>query len=309
MKTKTYSNEREVVEVHIGMGLPGSGKTTYFQNLAPEHGVTTQDGVYKTRIDMDRMLRDKRFKRAVTTDGKLDVERLFDYCTNLGCSMRKAVIVLDGLFLQKDSVLDIVRQLCKLGNQTHFNQYNYDYHVIIDQWEEDRDQCLANDLFRDRENKASYTICNAPYEPFKDITELEQFIKMEGSGVSAVFIEWHKIAVPEDWQLYTKRPGRPEDARYMYSDSWSLGGTCGSYTGSIETVSPEDPKENEALDQFLEEHAPSISMLQYKKLVRECVTLETREEHDYYGGETRESFYKTDMKLVYELLNEWGLLK
>ena len=44
------------IEVHIGMGLPGSGKTTYLQTIAPEHGVVTKEGVYKITVDLDRIM-------------------------------------------------------------------------------------------------------------------------------------------------------------------------------------------------------------------------------------------------------------
>ena len=296
------------VEVHIGMGLPGSGKTTYFETLAPEHGVyDPMTGMYKTRIDVDRMLFDKGFKRAVTNEnGKLDVERLFDYCTSLG--RRSGFIVIDGLFLEKAPVLDIIRQLSEMSVPQHFSRFQNDYKVVIDQWNEDRDQCLKNDLLRDRENKASFTIANAPYERFT-LDELKTFVAKEAPNIVDISIVDHAVAVPEDWQLYTERPGRPDDARYMRSEYWSLGGTLCSYDNYERTISADDPKENDALDKFLEEHAPSITLLQYKKIVKECVTLETEEYSDYYGGHTREQYWRTDMKRLYEMLKEMNLLK
>ena len=296
-------------EIHIGMGLPGSGKTTYLQTIAPEHGVVTKEGVYKITVDLDRIMMKGRGSgfRHVTIGGKLSLEKLFDYATSLSCSDKKCIVCIDSLCLSRETVKEYLKGLYKVSQDGFPCLYAGEYHIIIDQWEENRDQCLGNDLLRDRENKASYTIANAPYEPFGSVEELQNLVDELGLKFASVELVNHKVAVPEEWQIKMERPGKPQDARYMRSESWSLGGTRGSYTGKVSIVDPDDPQENEELDKFLEQHAPSITMLQYKRLIKECVELKTEEYNDYYGGTTHSQYWETDMQHVYELLTEFGV--
>ena len=310
MRTRDYRIDApKQIEIRIGMGLPGSGKTTYFHTIAPEHGVVTNEGVYKTTIDLDSIMMKGRGSGFgyVTIGGKLSFEKLFNYATSLSCSDKKRIICIDSLCLTRETVKEYLTGLYKVSQDGFPCPYAGEYHIIIDQWEENRDQCLDNDLLRDRDNKASYTIANAPYEPFSSVEELQSLVDELGLKFASVELVNHKVAVPEEWQIKMERPGKPQDARYMRSESWSLGGTWGSYTGEISTVSPDDPKENEELDKFLEQHAPSITMLQYKRLVKECVELKTEEYNDYYGGTTHEQYWETDMQHVYELLIEFGV--
>ena len=310
MRTRDYRiNVPKQIEVHIGMGLPGSGKTTYLQTIAPKCGVTTYEGVYKKNIDLDSIMMNGRGSgfRYVTIDGKLSFEKLFNYATPISFLDKKCIICIDSLCLTRETVNEYLTGLYKVSQDGFPCPYDGEYHIIIDQWEENREQCLENDLLRDRESKASYTIRNALYEPFSSVEELQNLVDELDLKFASVELVNHKVAVPEEWQIKMRRPGKPQDARYMRSESWSLGGTWGSYTGEVSIVSPDDPKENEELDKFLEQHAPSITMLQYKRLIKECVELKTEEHNDYYGGTTQEQYWETDMQHVYELLTEFGV--
>ena len=296
------------IEIHIGMGLPGSGKTTYLQTIAPKCGVTTDECVYKKTIDLDSIMMKGRGSGFghVTINGKLSFEKLFNYATSISC-WDKSIICIDSLCLSRETVKEYLNGLYKVSQDGFPCLYDGEYHIIIDQWEENREQCLENDLLRDRENKASYTIANVPYEPFSSVEELQSLVDELGLKFASVELVNHKVAVPEEWQIKMERPGKPQDARYMRSESWSLGGTWGSYTGKVSIVDPDNPKENEELDKFLEQHAPSITMLQYKRLIKECVELKTEEYNDYYGGTTHHQYWETDMQHVYELLTKFGV--
>ena len=308
--SKSFTFKKKQVEVHIGMGLPGSGKTTYFQSLGcPDYGVlATESGVYKTRIDLDSLM--KNDARYITgDDGKLSMMKLFGYATSVrGCE--NCLICLDSLCLTRDQVKDYLRGLYSLASPMDaYSWFGFDgdYYIVIDQWEENREQCLVNDALRNREQLAEVTIRNAKYEPFESAEQLEQMIREMGLQFTGVRLVTHKVAIPEDWQQFTGRPGKPEDTRYMTSDEWSLGGTVCGYDGYSDTVDADTPKENTELDKFLEEKCPGISFMQYKRIVRECVVQETRVSHDYYGGSVTYAYYKTDMKRLYELLSEMGL--
>ena len=306
---KMYSKTTEVT-IHIGMGLPGSGKSTYFGEIAPVNSVfVPSTKTYKTLIDLDEIISSRYKKKFVTDkDGKLNIEKLFSYSTAIPSKAEKAIIVIDGLFLEKEPVLDVIRQLNDLVCE-HFGPYNnYSYDVIIDQWEENRDQCLDNDLARNRTKDSSFTISNAKYERFA-AEELDEFRKNEAQNRKSISSVQHKVAVPEEWQLVTNRRGCPNDVRFVRSEYWAIGGTCGSYTGKKYEIEPEEQKDNDFLDKFLEEHAPTISYLQYKRLVKECVEMKTEDFYDYYGGHKEEAYWETDMKKVYELIKEWNILK
>ena len=105
------------IEIHIGMGLPGSGKTTYLQTIAPKCGVTTVEGVYKTTIDLDSIMMKGRGSgfRYVTIDGKLSFEKLFNYATSLSCWDKKRIICIDSLCLSRETVKEYLNGLYKVS--------------------------------------------------------------------------------------------------------------------------------------------------------------------------------------------------
>ena len=307
--SKTYTIEKKQVEVHIGMGLPGSGKSTYFRSLGcPSFGgVKDVSGVSKKTLDLDSLMSDS--KRYITDEnGKLDMRKLFDYATSVR-GTGKHLICLDSLCLTREQVIDYLKGLYRLASDKVVSWYDFggDYYIVIDQWEENREQCLINDELRNREQLAAVTIKNAKYEPFVSTEQLEQMVNEAGLEFAGLKLVNHKVAEPEEWQKFTGRPGNPEDMQYMLSDEWSLGGTVCGYDGYRDTVSADAPKDNTALDKFLEEKCPDITFMQYKRIVRECVTQETRESKDYYGGSVNYAYYKTDMKHLHKLLVEMGL--
>jgi hypothetical protein len=68
-----------------------------------------------------------------------------------------------------------------------------------------------------------------------------------------------------------------------FSVTWSMGGTYGSYTGSIHETSGELEPPFSALDEFLLENFPNMGFLQYKYLEGK-IQRYTDDERDYYGG-------------------------
>lgn len=92
------------------------------------------------------------------------------------------------------------------------------------------------------------------------------------------------------------------------SERWSNGGNWVNYMGNSSSVSPESPKEFDELDEILNKICPDITYLQYKKLHKQCVTLKTEDEHDYYGGSISYSWWSCNVDLFKDVLQKMGYL-
>lgn len=66
---------------------------------------------------------------------------------------------------------------------------------------------------------------------------------------------------------------------------WSLGGTYGHYSGSMDTVEPEMEQDMIEFDQFLMHAYPHTNFMQYK-ILSQAVEKSTYRDSDYYGGQT-----------------------
>ena len=291
------------INVRIPMGLPGSGKTTFYKSMADK------DRHHITYIDVDSIVADKKNhlhqKLTFLDSGQsghnrrylVDLEKLFLWYNVLP----NDTVLLDMLCLDSDIVMCYLRQLSALSGS--FNRYQADYHIIIDIWRENREQCLINDSLRDEERRCQVTIQNADFKPMT-VDVLNDMVKSENLILGSVTIENHDVAVAEEYQIKLCLKGSPADVRYLRSESWSLGGTCADYTGTVRHIEAEPQKDYSFIDEFIEKIAPEITFIQYKKLIKECVTLEETEESDYYGGVMRYACWKTDLKRLYTILKE-----
>ena len=59
-------------------------------------------------------------------------------------------------------------------------------------------------------------------------------------------------------------------------------------------------------DELIEKICPTITFLQYKKLYKNCVRMEERDNSDYYSS-TREAYWRCDLKELWNMLDEMGL--
>lgn len=263
---------RNISELHISIGLPGSGKTTEFKKLS------SQDGRGSMYVDCDAFLREKQYK---------DIDRLLKDRS----SVFEGKVFLDGFFLTKDDVkkiVDIVRE----NKRLKINK------VIIHYWVPNRDICKWNDRGR-RSVNSRISIENATIDEIKDIMLVSadyEDIKFEK--------KLHAIVKKEGWKVFAGEHGLSVDeSGILKGASWSLGGTWGSYSGSGGTVSPSAaPDGFRELDDFLEKVAPEITFLQYKKIMSECVSIREYSEGDYYGGRVTYNEQLLDVKALYNYL-------
>ncbi len=320
-------NSKTIVEVHIGVGLPGSGKTTWMKEKSEEvkygpddwKDLKSGDSCSYTPmihdswyIDVDKTVSDRFHKASVMSlDGKIDVKQLLSYCTCIWSSRQNppTYVWIDGLALNKEDVMIYVRGLSDMVDPRK-RMYiggpeNFEWHVVIDQWNLDREQCLVNDKYRvmkaQREIDCEATIKNAKYTLLEE-DDLLKTILDEGLHIHDLKVVYHEVPKVPEWQIALNRKGSPDDARILKSEEWSLGGTWGNYLGSTGTVGADNPIENTVLDELLQKLVPDISYLTYKKLVKECVTLKQKCESDYYGGSVDYAWWETDLEKLYNFL-------
>jgi hypothetical protein len=94
----------------------------------------------------------------------------------------------------------------------------------------------------------------------------------------------------------------------LHSESWSLGGTWGSWDGRSGTVDAETPLEFTEFDRLLEVVCPNISFLGYKKLKSQCCQLDSRVDSDYYGGSSTNVRHVCNLQELFDSLNEMNLI-
>jgi hypothetical protein len=213
-------------------------------------------------------------------------------------------VVIDGLFYDNDTVEKLL--------QTFRQQYEQRLSKIIPQrreaaaqkhpvfkivcWRLDREACLHNDRGRRTKNSA-ITIQNAHFE-MPDRKRLAPYV---------TDIEYRNVERKPDARVWADEIEGAEKGK-LRSASWSLGGSTGSYTGhtSYHEAEPQ-PTSFEELDLLLEKMCPQITFLQYKRVNRECVTVETDSSSDCYGGSRNYAYFECDLEKLYGLLAEMGV--
>ena len=66
--------------------------------------------------------------------------------------------------------------------------------------------------------------------------------------------------------------------------------------------------EVKGFDELIERVCPNISFIQYKNIYRKCVTQKTRTDCDYYGGSKEKAWWECNLKDLYKILLEKGLI-
>lgn len=272
------------ITLEICMGLPGSGKTTWAKSRE-RMGVKVYDIDQMIELKYYAKERKEKSRRALY-DGIMHNMRYIDR------SIR--TVVMDGLFLTNQDVYDMVATVCD-----NFNHIT----LIIHYWKEDRETCVKNDGGR-REVSSVATIMNAPYE-YPNKEWLDE--KLECIGVQVDKIIEHEVVLKPDWIRYFRGKMYIDEDGKLKGQRWSAGGAYGScWHDGLSPVSADEPRNFDELDELLQEICPNITFLHYKKLQKECVSMDTYHEHDYYGGGITYNFWVCDLKKMYSLLNEMG---
>lgn len=272
--------EKKYNEIHIMMGLPGSGKTHFVNN-------NFSDSFFKVNLD--------DWKEISRLHTALRYNIYNRYCT---------FAVIDGLILCKDDLSKVINQCSDtVDDNTKF---------IIHVWNEDREACKNNDKYRmmyDNRNVASQiTIENAKYDVDIDVEDINNiFVELEFNCSPMVSIERHDVHSVDFVEGILNKYSYGN--KYICSETWCGGGTWGNCWGNSGEVEPDPVPQFELFDELLTEICPNITFLQYKKLYNSCVTTEESDEYDYYGGHTTQFHYRCNKEKLYEMLNEMNLIE
>lgn len=267
-------------KIFILMGLPGSGKTYFAKEYYKTHHRTAINNFQDVHIvDVDNFLKNHKLEKIGTYFGIGD---------------NKSTYILDGLFLKNNDVISIIHSLKQDIPLIHGIES-----ITIHYWIPDREACLYNDIGR-RKKSSKITIQYATMEqPSIDLIQ-----KITGYKVD---VKKHIIVRKPEWKAIAESYSIDiDDEKYLYSDKWCLGGTCGScYSSELSRISPDEPiLEFSQLDSFLEDIFPNLLFIDYKKIKKECVTTKTDIERDYYGGCVEYAYLVCDIEKLFNILIE-----
>lgn len=284
---------RTIKELHILVGLPGSGKTTFADTLKAKFERSC------FVIDFDKIYRNLKSVWGARND-----EYRLNYVRNqaIPYSFVGEIIVADGLFLTQK---DIIWLIDMFNKSDYFTKKYSVKKWIIDYWIPDIESCLWNDKGRRRQN-SEISITNLTIEK-PNISEIEQ-----NCDIHNVHLCVHSVKRKPRYVSMAVENGlddaRIKKGKFFESCSWSLGGEGRSWNGEPYYISPEAPCEFVELDNLLESIAPSLTFMHYKKLFRRCVTLEERDSSDYYS-QSQEAYYLCNLEELYTFLEEHGYIQ
>tara|TARA_R110000851_G_scaffold47424_1_gene115138 strand:- start:79430 stop:80275 length:846 start_codon:yes stop_codon:yes gene_type:complete len=273
-----------IKKLHITVGLPASGKTTW----AKKFSRTKKRGYYGSSMPHIELDYYKKFRGSPKDTMTVLKERV------TGSSEESIV---DGLFLTED---DVIKALLFLINQNKIAIKE----VVIHYWKPNREYSLWNDLYR-REVDSVITIENGVMDDFDNVFGLKA--KLPSIDFS---IERHDVVKAEAYRLFASKHNITlNEGGEVQGESWCTGGTwndCWENTGNV----PSDPSPEgmSVLDDLLETICPSVSFLQYKRIMNDCVYVEDFSDGDYYGGTTYHNKYVLRMGALYNYLVEAKLI-
>ncbi len=277
------------IELHILMGLPGSGKTTFSEELKNK---LMKKGMSRSVVTLpiDELRSPTRYGRKVTLREILSSElsqRVYRETKH---------IIVDGPIFTNDDIIQLVKAVAPSFHKITATVYH---------WNEDRDTCLKNDGGR-RELPSANTILHAPYEEV-NIEELNEQVKDYKTEIVKVVEK--RVILKEGWDRYFRHKSYVSDDKKLRSSRWCTGGAYGScWSNSLSPVSADEPLEFEELDNLLEEIAPNVTFLHYKKIRSQCVKTEESYERDYYGGGCSYLNWVCDLEKLYDLLEQQGYI-
>lgn len=288
---------KTIKELHVLVGLPGSGKTTfasqYSDRVRDSYGfsyVNSKAKKFADIIDYDAI-----YKKVGFND-KLQINK--DKILKMALPRLKYdIMILDGLFVTQEDVEWVLSVY--LDNPKFTENFTVEK-IIVDSWIPDKEACLWNDRGR-RNIGAAFSIKIMEQEKI-DVKQIEKRFGIKTK------LELHSIARKPDYRIFVEENDikSVHDSKYLDSSTWSLGGEAWGWDGGKHTISPDEPCNFDEFDELIEKICPTITFLQYKKLYKNCVRMEERDNSDYYSS-TREAYWRCDLKELWDMLDEMGL--
>ena len=147
--------ELKSVTIHLVHGLPASGKSTWVREIVAKDKYKIKHRV----LDVDEQY--KYFERSSYKKDSFDDFLRSEFDMTIGCLRSEEDLIIDGLFLTNADVIKMFSMALKV----YLGRANVEqFYLIVEDWNEAREQCLINDKLRLREVKARTTIEKAPWE-------------------------------------------------------------------------------------------------------------------------------------------------
>lgn len=281
--------------IHIMYGLPGSGKTFFCKK-------EVEGKAGKQYVDIDYLI--------PNTKGDSFKKKIYHIARDYLASKRFEVYF-DGLITTHQSLLDVLSGISEAIKEP--------YDIIIDCWNENREICLKND-FKRRNVSSETTIENLTYEPIKNKKEIVAMLTDEQKEkFSTIRISRHAVIEKPEYKQFFDSYGlnlsedcshffgstKFKNSKYLYSESWCGGGTGSTYSGTSFPISAEEPAEFKEFYDLLETINPNMSFLLFRKIEKECLSIEEIDNSDYYSN-TIDYRYKLDLERMYSLIHDWN---
>ena len=246
-----------IQELHILIGLPGCGKTTWA----------------------------KKFKEDLEAKNSWIFSRVHVIHCDDGWIMptkEHRYVVVDGIFTTPVEVDACIQKLSKYTIRQ----------IFIHRWNDDIASCLWNDTNRRKQSSATTIRTLKIFDPTTvkfsfPVQIVEHTVVRKKECLKLPFIDDSEII----------------DDRYLLSQPWVIGGTYMGWNGHG-TIAPEEPVEFVELDELLLNISTNFPFLVYKKIWRECVTIDEKTESDYYSNSCHQ-FYKCDLEKLYKMLADF----
>lgn len=289
-------------DIHIMMGLPGSGKTTYIRT-------------HKNATDRIMSMDDIWYRKG---------DKIIELAKHVGETTlcpEIYVIWVDGLILTPNALYNFIDKYINTIDRSHYMKLNdiLEVHIHIHQYECNREYCKHNDLNRvrkyERDTSSEISIENMEYGVLNatNLQDLEKYIneaneKYKDENITySIDYELLRVKKCGNWDLMFKQENG--DPNILQSERWSLGGTWASYDGREGTISADPTPDFKELDDILLKVCPTLPILMYKKIYRDYVEVKEETEYDYYGGHEYKSYYEANMKGIYDYLRENNLIE
>lgn len=274
--------------IHLLVGLPGSGKTTWANKYKKSHE-SYNNQVFIESCDEYLIRRYNNMRDVI----KGIMPSMVTYINSYNKSFRE--LVFDGLFCTSNDVEFVIREFTEVFNKER-NSWNNEIHVkfVIHRWTPNVEDCLWNDEGR-REQSSALTIKNLKM----DEINIKMLKEKYDSEYLTLHLEPHTIVRATARDKFIFKHGD-----IIKSENWTTGGHWGDCWGNEGDVSPEAVKSFIELDEILEEYWPDISYLKYKLLSGKYVHLAEKTDHGYYGSVEYYSYWYINSGDLYDFLHE-----
>lgn len=296
---KTSDEYTGPVTVVLLWGLPGSGKTHWCKEAYP---VNPRTGLHDTTkavvTNLDNILRSRdKYPNpfqlmADRVIGTLGSNKLF--------RSKEKSLVIDGLFTTNALADQLFTAITTYRDRAaYLGDREIKFRVIL--WKEDREACRHNDLGR-RKKDSVLAIDHSTFEE-----PSAEFLAKWGMTRNDVAIK--TVYRKPQIEVWMDETVSGHEKGVLKSDNWCLGGSSRNCYGDRSYLSVDVPPASfDDLDSLLETIAPDLTMLEYKRIERECVKIVSFEESDYYTDGTYAA-YQCDLAALHALLGTFGKIK